>query len=290
MATKKHEDTTVTSEATTTDVAVVTEPATALAVVSDDDLMAEDFDTTNDFGSDDLAVPFLRILQANSPAAVKRGEEYVPGAEPGHFLNTVTKQVYSGEDGVIIVPVAYHKNLTAWKPRAQDGSGGGFVHDYGTDMSALTQAERNEKNKMIDRDGNELVESGNYYVLVVNPDGSFNEALLSLSSTQLKYSRQWNSIINGLLIKHPTTGKMARPAMFYMSYNITTKVEKKGENQWFVVNIHQGTRTADLDNGMDIYLAAKNFREIISSGKVKVVDDRPASSGNPDDEGGDIPF
>ena len=59
--------------------------------------------------SDDLAIPFIRVLQAMSPQVNKRAPEYVDGAEVGMLFNTVTNSVYDGEKGVEIVPCSNTK-------------------------------------------------------------------------------------------------------------------------------------------------------------------------------------
>ena len=41
-----------------------------------------------------LALPILKLLQNGSGEAQKRNQNYVEGAEPGMFLNTVTKKMY----------------------------------------------------------------------------------------------------------------------------------------------------------------------------------------------------
>ncbi|MGH2567286.1 MAG: hypothetical protein ACRDGA_03030, partial [Bacteroidota bacterium] len=48
--------------------------------------------------TDDIAIPFLRILQSLSPQ-VKKGADRIEGAEEGDILNTVTKAVHKSESG-----------------------------------------------------------------------------------------------------------------------------------------------------------------------------------------------
>ena len=40
---------------------------------------------------DDLALPFLKLLQTSSDETKKKHSSYVQGAEPGMFYNTVSK-------------------------------------------------------------------------------------------------------------------------------------------------------------------------------------------------------
>ena len=58
-------------------------------------------------GSEDFAMPFLRVLGQLSPEINKRDAKYVEGAEAGMIFNTVTKQTYDGEKGLNVIPVSY---------------------------------------------------------------------------------------------------------------------------------------------------------------------------------------
>ena len=57
--------------------------------------------------TESLAPPILKLLQNGSAEAQKRNQNYVEGAEPGMFLNTVTKQLYDGDKGIQVIPCHY---------------------------------------------------------------------------------------------------------------------------------------------------------------------------------------
>ena len=65
---------------------------------------------------DDLAIPFLKLLQSGSDETKKRHAKYVDGAEAGMFYNTVTKKLYDGEKGILVVPVFYKMTYPEWAP------------------------------------------------------------------------------------------------------------------------------------------------------------------------------
>ena len=54
-----------------------------------------------------LALPILKLLQNGSGEAQKRNPNYVEGAEPGMFFNTVTRKLYDGEKGIQVIPCHY---------------------------------------------------------------------------------------------------------------------------------------------------------------------------------------
>ena len=73
----------------------------ALDFVSDSGMGLENVD------KQDLALPFLKLLQSGSDETKKKHAKYVEGAEAGMFYNTVTKKLYSGEKGIEVIPVFY---------------------------------------------------------------------------------------------------------------------------------------------------------------------------------------
>ena len=73
-------------------------------------MFEEDANTSfSNMGSEDFALPFLRVLGQLSPETNKRDAKYVEGAEPGMIFNTVTKQLYDGEEGVNVIPCYYKR-------------------------------------------------------------------------------------------------------------------------------------------------------------------------------------
>ena len=54
-----------------------------------------------------LALPIIKLLQNGSGEAQKRNQNYVEGAEPGMFFNTVTKKLYDGAEGIEVIPCHY---------------------------------------------------------------------------------------------------------------------------------------------------------------------------------------
>ena len=64
--------------------------------------------------TESLAPPILKLLQNGSAEAQKRNQNYVEGAEPGMFLNTVTKQLYGGYKGINVIPCYYKLEYQEW--------------------------------------------------------------------------------------------------------------------------------------------------------------------------------
>ena len=93
--------------------------------------MEDSAQTASDFETKDLAIPFIRILQSNSPQVNKRGDGYVEGCEPSHIFNTALERSYDGETGIYAIVCKYQRQYTEWKPRIDDGQGGGSGGGFG---------------------------------------------------------------------------------------------------------------------------------------------------------------
>jgi len=205
--------------------------------------------------SSDYAIPFLRVLQSLSPQCKKSDPGYIKGAEEGDFFNTVTEKLYKGDDGVTIVPVHYIHKYNAW---AQDRSG--IRGTYTPIQAASINTTQNERFQEITDDGNILTDTREFYIIIVNADGSAEPALLSLSGTQLKKAKKWMAMMQSIRIQ----GRVA--PMFSQMYKLTPQAESNDKGSWSGIKVeHIGSITS-----VEVYEAAKAFREMVRSGAAKV--------------------
>ena len=70
------------------------------------------------------------------------------------------------------------------------------------------------------------ISKDNWYLLARN-----GYMLISMSSTQLKKARRWNSMMMGLKVPHPN-GTMVTPASFSHSYKVSSVQEKNDKGSW----------------------------------------------------------
>ncbi|MCI0559216.1 MAG: hypothetical protein MN733_12035, partial [Nitrososphaera sp.] len=77
-------------------------------------------------GSNDVAIPYLSIIQALSPQ-YKKGPHRIEGAEEGDIYNSLTKHLVRGNIGLTVIPCVYQKRFVEWVPRS---IGGGFVKSH----------------------------------------------------------------------------------------------------------------------------------------------------------------
>lgn len=264
----------------------------ALVAKAVDDLEALD-PGQSEFGKDDVAVPRIKILQDLSPQTKKTKPEFVEGAKPGMFFNSATERLWSGEVGVLLIPCAYRASYVEWLPDR-----GGFVADR-SDEPGVEELWRVAFNRRRETGGQSLIANGNvldrshdHYVLLAANEApfsvfTFEEAVLTLGSTQIKKSRNWNTTIQGRVMVR-SDGRPFHPLPPAFPYLATTKEESNDEGTWMGIKIVPWpTSTLELGpDGRAIYDRAVAFRKLVMEGRRRAAVDQPT-----DDAGaGDIPF
>ena len=213
-------------------------------------------------GMDDLAIPFLRILSDTSPQVKKRDPLYIEGAESGMIYNTLTKEIYSGSDGVSVIPCAYQRQYIEWMDR---GKGTGApVNIYPAESNILSKTTRDDQRKDRLENGNYIEDTANHFCLVLSKDGTSSQVLVAMKSTQRKKSKRWNSLMLGLKMKG-SKGLFTPPSYSHV-YLLKTIAESNDLGEWFGWDI---SRVGPVEDG-NIYQQAKVFAESVAAGDVKV--------------------
>ena len=234
---------------------VATKQSGALATldfVSDSGMGLENVD------KGDLALPFLKLLQSGSDETKKKHAKYVEGAEAGMFYNTVTKKLYNGEQGIEVIPVYYKMTYPEWAP-FEKREGRPIHNDRGPGiMSKVTQNDRNKD--MLDN-GNEIIKTANHFVII---NGERPEkALMTMKSTQLKVSRQWNSLMENEVEVDPKSGKSLQAPTFSRIYKLNS-VENTGSFTWHGYNVSMIKKVDDAglyQMARDFYNSLKNSQQ-----------------------------
>ncbi len=171
---------------------------------------------------DSYAIPFLAILQANSPQLRKSKAEFIKGAKEGQIFNTVTGDLF---DDLLVVPVHFERRFIEWTPRDE---GGGLVAIYDTaeGLRQMASTEVNDKNTPILPNGNELRDTRMHYVLTAD----YDLCVISMTSTQMKKSRKWMSQMRSTKV----AGKAGpvTPDMFTHVYKLSTGDESNEKGDW----------------------------------------------------------
>jgi hypothetical protein len=281
------------------EVAVKSEPSTAFDKLKDllQELVGDSKEFADHLTREDMSIPFISILQQLSPQVVEDDPAFVEGARPGMFINTVSSELFSGKDGMQIVPVFYRASFIEWVTRA---NGGGFVQEYDIADGAQIVTARNEigqdiiqNSSKVGKPGNQLNYTHTHYVLIVRPDGTFTPAVLTMTSTQIKPSKDWNTVINEVLLP----GTASRAPRFFTFWNGFTQLKSNDQGKWYIWRFESLGNIFNHENGAAIYAAAKSFRMAVESGEKKAAYDATAGEAaavdNPavdGEETGDVPF
>jgi hypothetical protein len=237
---------------------------------------------------DDYAVPFLGVLQTNSPLC-----ETSATARPGMLVNTVTQETYTA-DGVVFIPVDTQHVVVEWKPRSL---GGGFVavHEMSSEI-VKKAAEEQEfgKWKTIkgDLNSNDLVETFYVYGLMVHESGASEQMIIAFTSTKIKSYKRWMTKARTLQVALPD-GRRVNPPLFAHKYRVTTVKETNPKGSFFNFNVEFAAEDAvkcRLGTTNPLFLSAKAFFDLLKEGKIKAAHDSQTTVGEAGAEDTDTPF
>lgn len=256
--------------------AVAKQDTKSTAVAEFEDEFAQDAaDHKEAMDRKDMSIPFLQILQSLSPQCTRGEAEYIKGAEPSMLFDTVTKKTYPTRDDddnavpapVRILPVFYKTSFIEWVPRSK---GGGYVDEYDYAVGSTAKTAKNDSGQDIIQNGspvgtpgNQLVETHTHFVFVIQPDGSYEPAVMSMSSTAMKASRDLNTMVS----KHRTANGQPA-ARFFGIYSITTQFKSNEKGSWYIP-VFEKVSDVQAEGLMDMYRAAREFNEGIKAGEHK---------------------
>jgi len=242
---------------------------TALVVDINDEFAAE-AGLGTEATKDDLSIPFLNLLQSLSPQVQESNPD---GARAGMFYNTNTRALYTRP---VVVPVHKERCFIEWVPRKE---GGGFVAKYDVNDPVVVNALRENKGSRIHLKlgENDLVETVNWAVLLLDPTGNEVEgfAVLGFTSTKLKPEKDWYTQMI------TTKDASKRPIFCYRSV-LTSFLDKRklGTNYnirvepfngvWYDPSRQKADSLVLPSKHPNIYAAAKELREMFKSGAAEV--------------------
>lgn len=245
--------------------------------------------------SDDLSIPFLTVMQSNSPE-IKPESKGGLGLSIGQLLNTVTQEAFDGETGVGLVPSITRHEWVEWAPR---DSGEGFVARYDCDDPLILEAKATQKFGGYTHGENNLIETYYIYGILydVETSDSLGPAVLSFSKTKIKRYKRLMSALRAFQLKVPGENGQDRritPPLYAHSLVVCSCDDKnnKGEFQNFNVVPSQGDLRGSLIDADDArFQEAVMLKKSIDKGEAKAAYSSAASSeGLPVDENGEPAF
>ncbi len=217
------------------------------------------------------AIPFVSILQKMSPAVDEDSTNHIEGAKAGMFINSVTKALIDGKEGMLIIPCAYKRVFIRWGSRKSTDPG------FKGQFTPSEVDKLKEEGKVRDIEGklyhvaddgtvdeekaDKYVDTREHYIIVVDQEsGEFVQAVFPLASTQVKSSRTLMTLLQQKKIKGPNG--LVTPPSFASVVRATTAGRQNESGSWSVVEFKWENYVADRD----LYSIAREFAQSIADG------------------------
>lgn len=153
----------------------------------------------------DLALPLIKLTQRTSNKIL----EQAPNAKPGDLFNTVSNELYDGKVGILASLCYFEVLYVEFIPME---SGGGLV-DFHENLNYLDIS--NVHGKWMTENGNQIIQSNYHYIKMWEPEEF--DAVVILSSTQIKQSKMWLSMARSLRNEGKPTD------LYYGMYRLTSQ-------------------------------------------------------------------
>ena len=206
------------------------------------------------------AIPFLKILSSMSPQTKKVKSEYIQGAEEGMIFNTVTEELYSGSEGIRVVPCYFEPVALEWSDRGT-GSSAPVTHPVDTPLWDKTKKDAEGKSRL--PEGTYLERTHNHYCLLINDEGLTSQVLISMKVSGLSKSRKWNSLVMSAKVKNGE--QIINPPSWYYSYTLNTKSQQNDKGDWYSWDIKRDDVVSP-----QVYDEGRHFHKSVKKGSVEV--------------------
>jgi hypothetical protein len=229
--------------------------------------------------AEDNLVPMISVLQAQSPAADRRNQAYIQGAEPGAFRlkNSPVAIVPGDGEGLLFIPAHFAVYFVEWTPREK---GGGFVRRHDALPKEARKVEDERGIRFVMPNGNEVQETRYHTGLVPFPDRGPMPFVLPFKGSGHTTSRNWQTLMNGVRTK---SGKVA--PSFARIYRLTTKQRTNTKGTWFAVEVEEvkGPDGRPVVPDLDLIKMAAALSAQITAGEKQLADEEQADAPAPRD-------
>ena len=132
--------------------------------------------------------------------------------------------------------------------------------------------------------GNQLVETAEYYSLIAEEDSAPEQVLLSLTSSQLRFSRRWNTMLNNATV-NTAVGETVQAPMFAYTYRLTSIPQSNDQYSWMGLSVERAHPTS-----MSLAKIAMEFMKAARQGEVNVQQEQESAVSNTEEGEEEIPF
>lgn len=241
-------------------------------IISDGESQQEDFDKK------DVSIPFLRILQGQSPQCSIGTPSYIEGAKASDYYNTLTKQVYPSRDGkgnnicaFEFIHLYFSTSYIEWTPDRK------LASVYTEETARRVKTFKNDKNKDIVAEGSELGTPGNElsythnrYICILEED-KFYPIAFPCSSTNIKPSKELNSSLRSSFLPNDLTGgKQVKAPYYFPVWEAHTKHRSNKDGSWFMFDFKPAGNVLKYPYADELVEEAKDFIASIKSNSINV--------------------
>jgi hypothetical protein len=135
-----------------------------------------------------VTIPRVKLLQKMSDEVDKYNSKYIKGAEPGHFLNSITNQNYG--ESLYVISLLFKNEYVVWRNRE---AGGGILGSFRSAEEAQNAISAQDKPQDYT-----ITDTHSHILLIKNPEtGELDRTpvIMDFSSSKMRISRNWNTMI-----------------------------------------------------------------------------------------------
>ena len=135
-----------------------------------------------------LTIPRVKQLQKMSNEVDKHHNDYVEGAEPGDFFNSLTGENYGSE--LYVISLKFKTEHVVWRDRTVGGGYGGAFQSAEAANKFIAEQEKSEEWA--------CEETHSHVLLIKDPetgDLTRTPVIMDFSRSKLRVSKAWNSQI-----------------------------------------------------------------------------------------------
>lgn len=270
---------------------------------------AESAVATNDYGdfagagfenvsTASLKIPFLGILQGLSPQLKKDG---IPGAQQGQLFNTVTNELFDGDEGVEFIGAATEHCFVEWVPR---DNGGGFVAKHAPNSEVVAKAQGQFDFNQLKTEPNaetgvrnDLIETQYIYGVAVGEAGIPQPIIVAFKGTHLAAFRDWMSRVSYYVHENEDGSKIPgnQLPLFAFHARIRTAEETNKKGTFYVPKISafsdDNMKASMLPTNDPKFLAGAEIHKMFKAGEVDgdyTNQQNASGSSEPDGAAGDV--
>ena len=136
-----------------------------------------------------IAIPRIKLLQKMSPEVDKYNATHIAGADVGHFINSISSEVYGEE--LYAISLKFKVEYVVWRSME---AGGGLLGNFTNQADAEAAVAAQEKPSEY-----EIKDTHSHVLLLKNPESGelSHPIIMDFTSSKLRVSRSWNTQIAG---------------------------------------------------------------------------------------------